>query len=56
MHWGFGIRGKSKSKGEWYGERAKEAGIMGRIFRGKGHPLAENRKSKNSLNTNRFRL
>ena len=54
MHWGFGTRGKSK--GEWYGEKAKEAGIMGRIFRGEGLPLAENRKSKNSLNTKRFRL
>ena len=31
-HWGFGTRGKSK--GEWYGERAKEARIMGRIFMG----------------------
>ena len=29
---GVGTRGKSK--GEWYGEKAKEARIMGRIFMG----------------------
>ena len=61
VHWGFGTR--DKSKGEWHGERAKEARITGRVFMGAiylgdawGCGVIRALLMVNSPNTNTFRL